>query len=156
MQSFLSGGCGKRQLVLAFSNVGDGCDAGAASQFAHGHAKCTIDLFGWNYPRTSNSRRGNNQNSGRILPLVRSVSRSPLGHPGYSFSTGCSYAESPLPMFASDFDDFPAKRTRTKQILDGSTCVRDFLKGCRLYWHFASAGQSGIVKQNEVRANVKS
>jgi len=111
-----AGGCGKRQLVLAFGNVGDGLRWPARLRsFAHGHPKGTIDLFGWNYGgEPVNSRRGNNQNTGRILQLVRPSARSPLGHSGYSFSSGCSLAKSSLPMFASGFDDFPAKPTGVK------------------------------------------
>ncbi len=55
-QGFLRGGRSKRQLVLAFGNVGERFDACAATQFAHWHSKSTIDLPGKNDARSRNSR----------------------------------------------------------------------------------------------------
>jgi len=51
-QGFQRGGRGKRQLALAFGNVGERFDACAATQFAHWHSKSTIDFSGKNDARS--------------------------------------------------------------------------------------------------------
>src|SRR6266849_4325855 len=45
-KSFLRGSSAKRELVLAFGGVGERLDAGAAAEFANGHTKGAIDVFG--------------------------------------------------------------------------------------------------------------
>src|SRR5712692_7862366 len=109
-QRFFRGLCVERKFVFAVCHIGERFDSGAFTKFANGHPESAINFLGWNHPRAHSGRRGNDRDLRRVRQLRLSVSGSPLGHHNSHTLWVHPIVRRPFPIFASDFDDFPATR----------------------------------------------